>query len=238
MKYMGSKSRIAKEILPIILENRQPDQWYVEPFVGGGNIIDKVDGNRLGADLNKYIIAMWKGLQTNSIKLLEIPKDLYDIARNEYNNSTNDTLNDFLIGWIGWMASFNGRFFDGGYSGKASGRDYVNEQIRNTLKQIPNIEGVEFVHSSYDELEIPDNSIIYCDPPYKNTKQYSTSKNFDYDKFWEWCREMTRNGHSVFISEYNAPDDFECIWSKEVTNSMNSTITYKPTEKLFKYNKE
>lgn len=232
---MGSKNRIAKEILPIILENRKPNQWYVEPFVGGANTIDKVDGNRIGSDLNKYIISMWEGLQNESIKPIEIPKDLYNIARNEYNEGVNDIFNDFLIGWIGWMASFNGRFFDGGYSGKSGDRDYVNEQIRNTLKQIPLIKDIKFIHCSYDELEIPDNSIIYCDPPYQNTKQYSTSKNFDYDKFWEWCREMTRKGHSVFISEYNAPNDFECVWSKEVTNSMNSTITYKPTEKLFRY---
>ena len=138
-----------------------------------------------------------------------------------------------MIGWIGWMASFNGRFFDGGYSGKASGRDYVVEQIRNTEKQIGKIKDIIFRSCSYDELEIPHNSIIYCDIPYKDTKQYATSKDFDHDKFWEWCREMSRMGHRVFISEYQSPPDFECVWSKEVTNSMNTTITYKPTERLF-----
>ena len=30
------------------------------------------------------------------------------------------------------------------------------------------------------------------------------------------------------------PDDFDCIWEKEVTNAMNTTKTYKPIEKLFK----
>lgn len=29
MKYMGSKERIAKHILPIILKDRKPEQWYV-----------------------------------------------------------------------------------------------------------------------------------------------------------------------------------------------------------------
>ena len=52
MKYMGSKARIAKYILPIILKDRKPDQWYVEPFVGGCNTIDKVEGLRLGSDAN------------------------------------------------------------------------------------------------------------------------------------------------------------------------------------------
>ena len=49
MQYMGSKNRIAKHILPIMLAERKPDQWWVEPFVGGANMIDKVEGNRIGA---------------------------------------------------------------------------------------------------------------------------------------------------------------------------------------------
>ena len=48
MKYMGSKARIAKYILPIILKDRKPDQWYVEPFVGGGNMPDIVTGKQIG----------------------------------------------------------------------------------------------------------------------------------------------------------------------------------------------
>jgi len=44
MKYMGSKNRIAKHLLPIMLAERKPDQWWVEPFVGGANMIDKVEG--------------------------------------------------------------------------------------------------------------------------------------------------------------------------------------------------
>ena len=56
MKYMGSKNRIAKEILPIMLKERGQRTW-VEPFVGGANMIDKVQGERIGADLNEYVIA-------------------------------------------------------------------------------------------------------------------------------------------------------------------------------------
>lgn len=41
MKYMGSKNRLAKEIMPIMLKERGQRTW-VEPFVGGGNMIDKV----------------------------------------------------------------------------------------------------------------------------------------------------------------------------------------------------
>ena len=178
---------------------------------------------------------MWKGLQENIDKPMEISKELYSKARTEYNSGTNIEFDDFMIGWIGWMGSFNGRFFDGGYSGKTSTRDYVDEQIRNTLKQVELLKGAIFVSGDYSDLEIYENSIIYCDIPYKGTKQYSTSKNFNHDNFWQWCRDVTKQGHKVFISEYQAPDDFICVWSKEVTNSMNTTLTYKPVERLFVY---
>lgn len=233
MKYMGSKSRIANDILPIILKDRAIDQWYVEPFCGGLGTMDKVSGKRLASDKNKYLIAMWKGLQENMERPINITKELYVKARTEYNNGTNIEFDDFLIGWIGWMASFNGRFFDGGYSGKSSGRDYIDEQIRNTTKQIPLLKDILFKSCDYMDLEIPEKSIIYCDIPYKGTKQYSTSKDFNHDIFWNWCRQKSKDGHDVYVSEYNAPDDFKCIWQKELTNSMNQSKTYKPIEKLF-----
>ena len=235
MKYMGGKSKIAKYILQIILDGRRKEQWYIEPFCGGLGTFDKVTGNRLACDNNKYLIAMWQGLQQNKERPIYITKELYSDARTEFNNKTNIKFSDFEIGWIGWMASFNGRFFDGGYSGTVGKRDYINEQIRNTEKQIPLIKGAVFESGDYRETSMfyPDNSIIYCDIPYKGTKQYATSKSFDYDSFYNWCRNMKHFGHRVFISEYDAPNDFTCVWEKEVTNSMNSTITYRPTERLY-----
>lgn len=241
MKYMGSKNRIAKNILSVILVYREENETYVEPFCGGLGTLDKVSGNRIAGDKNKYLIAMWKGLQENKKRPYRISKELYSKARTEYNNGTNIELDDFLIGWIGWMASYNGRFFDGGYSGHSAGktnRDYISEQIRNTEKQISKIQDIEFVSSDYTKLKIPSKSIIYCDPPYEGKKQYATSKGFDHKMFWEWCRKKSKEGHKVFISEYTAPDDFICVWQKEVTNSMNTTKTYKPIEKLFTFVKK
>ena len=45
MKYMGSKSRIAKDIVPIIQKCIDDNniETYVEPFVGGANVIDKIN---------------------------------------------------------------------------------------------------------------------------------------------------------------------------------------------------
>ena len=86
MKYMGSKNRIAKHILPIILKDRKENQYYVEPFVGGANMIDKVNGLRIGSDVNKYLIALWKGMQQNLDRPYIIDKELYSLTRTAYNN--------------------------------------------------------------------------------------------------------------------------------------------------------
>jgi len=232
MKYMGSKARFAKEILPIILKDRKPNQYYVEPFVGGCNMIDKVKGNRIGSDSNKYLIALWKGLQDGRELIMEISKELYSKARNEYNNQTNINFDDFELGWIGFMGGFNGRFYGGGYSGTHGNRNYVAEQIKNTLNQKEFIKHIEFNNCDYSELEIPKESIIYCDIPYQGTKEYGTK--FNHILFWDWCRKMSKI-HKVYISEYNAPNDFSCIWEKKVNVSIRPDKTLIQTEKLFTY---
>lgn len=238
---MGSKNRIAKYLIPILTKELTKDRWYVEPFAGGMNMIDKINhGKRLANDYNNYLIAMWRflvkkpGFQFPTV----IPKELYDTYREMYRimgiGGNGDTEDEAMIGWIGFMGSFNGRFFDGGYSGhNVKGRDYIKEQIRNTLQQAKKMDGVKFAQSSYEELDIPANSVIYCDPPYRKTTGYESSKGFDHNKFWDWCRKKAEEGHSVFVSEYAAPADFTCIWEKEVTNTMGTSNTYKPTERLF-----
>jgi DNA adenine methylase len=244
MKYMGSKARFSKEILPIILKDRTTEQWYVEPFAGGMNAICEVGGNRLANDKNLHLIAMWKGLSENRERPNEISKELYNKARTEYNNGTNIEFDDFMIGWIGWMGSANGRFFDGGYSGKSNTkigtvRDYIKEAISNIEKQLPKMMGVQLDNKDYTELEIPTNSIVYCDIPYQGTKQYSTSKDFNHSNFWIWCREKAKQGHTIFVSEYEAPTDFECVWQKEAKSSLSANGVIGgnkvSVEKLFKF---
>jgi len=79
--------------------------------------------------------------------------------------------------------------------------------------------------------------VIYNDIPYKDTKQYGYANKFDYKKFYSQCYDLYHRKNHVYISEYNMPNDmFNSIWEKEVTNSLNTTKTYKPVEKLFVVN--
>ena len=63
IKYVGSKNRISKYIVPIIQKciDENNVKTYYEPFVGGANMIDKIKcENRIGNDIHKELISMWK----------------------------------------------------------------------------------------------------------------------------------------------------------------------------------
>ena len=72
------------------------------------------------------------------------------------------------------------------------------------------------INGSFD---IPEKSIIYCDPPYKGTSGYGAK--FEYDKFYDWCFSKKDEGHKVYISEYSMPTEFKCVWSMDVSNSLD-----------------
>ena len=57
--YLGSKNRISKYIAPIIQSYVDEGyNYYLEPFVGGVNMIDKIQcKHKTGSDIDKYVIA-------------------------------------------------------------------------------------------------------------------------------------------------------------------------------------
>ena len=59
MWYMGSKNRLSKYLVPIIESYiDEKTEGYMEPFVGGANMIDKIQcDNKIGSDVDKYVIA-------------------------------------------------------------------------------------------------------------------------------------------------------------------------------------
>lgn len=230
MKYMGSKNRIAKYILPIMLAERKTEQWWVEPFVGGANMIDKVDGKRIGSDLNPYLIEALTSIKDHLTKL---PKNNREFTESEY-KALRSSEDYQYKGYAGFAFSYGGKWLGGWGRDRENKRDYVQESYKNALSQSPKLKGVELIESDYQNLEIPPNSLIYCDPPYKGATKYKD--DFNHVDFWQWCRDKVKDGHTVFVSEYNAPIDFECVWQKEISSSLtNNTGSKKAVEKLFRY---
>lgn len=238
---MGSKSRIVDNILPIIQEKIDTHniKTYIEPFCGGCNVIDKVIcENKIASDNHKYLIEMFKNLDKLNTLPKFVTKEHYSDVRDCFNKGLTD-YPDWYIGAIGFLASYNGRFFDGGYAGlintKAGKiRNYYDEAKRNLLEQVPRLHDIEFQNVDYTHYTNFENCLFYLDPPYKGAKQYGSSKNFNYEYFWDWCRKLSEK-NIVLISENNAPFDFECIWQQEVKRTIDNNKRIKAVERLFRY---
>jgi hypothetical protein len=69
------------------------------------------------------------------------------------------------------------------------------------LERLQELQQLEFYNTSYENVHIKENSIIYCDIPYKGTEEYD--KSFNHDIFFDWA---ANNKHPVYISEYNIED--------------------------------
>ena len=236
---MGSKSRIAKDIVPIIQKCIDDNniQTYIEPFVGGCNVIDKVKCQfRYGSDLNKYLIALFNHLQNGGTLLPEVSRELYSEIRANYKNGIYE---DWYVGNIGFLASYNGRWFDGGYAGivhTKSGviRNYYDEAKRNIEMQTQKLKQAILEVKDYREVSLLNTSMIYCDPPYANTKRYANATKFDYNEFWNKIREWSKDNF-VLVSELDSPDDFICVWEQQIKRTVDNTKRVTSIEKLFTY---
>lgn len=241
MRYVGSKNRLSKELAPIIQSYITEDtEAYIEPFVGGANMIDKIKHhNKIGSDAHKELIALLNYTRDNYNELPET------FSEEEYNRvkANRDDYEPWYVGLIGFCGAFGAAYMRGfarGYKAdKVTKRDIPAESIRNLVKQAPNLQGITFECKSfldYDPKEYK-NCVFYLDPPYRSTFGYSTG-NFPYEEFDKWAIELSKN-NTVLISEYNMPEDnFECVWSKEhlvnVKNNVVHNKSKKRVEKLFK----
>lgn len=223
MKYMGSKNRIAKHILPIMLEHRGDRPW-VEPFVGGGNMIDKVEGQRIGYDLDIDVI--------NALILIRddvgsIPKSNTEFTEGDFNKK--EGWNKSIKSFASFAYSFSG-IKGSGWARCSANRDYVAEAYRNACKQSLKLQGCGLHQSSCFDLKFSESCLIYCDPPYAGTAKYKTG-DFNHAAFWDWCKRLANEGHVVFVSEYSGPDFAKVVWEKEVTSGLRKNS--KRAEKLY-----
>ena len=137
MVYMGSKAKIADYIVPVIQSHIavSGSRTYIEPFCGGCNVIEKIKAvNRVAADKNEYLIALFKYLQKGGKLPETVSKDEYDRVRED-----KERFPSWYVGAVGFLASYNGRFFSGGYAGCFYDghrvRDYYREGCNNIMRQ-------------------------------------------------------------------------------------------------------
>jgi DNA adenine methylase len=230
VKYMGSKNRHAKDILPILREEFTEGMQYIEPFVGGGNMIDKVDFPvRIGCDISEDTINALISIRDHAE---DLPRNSLEFTEQDY-NSVRKGINHPHSGYISYALSYAGKHWGGWRRDGKGTRDYVKEAFNNAQKQSPSLKGVTLLVRSVFDIHPQTKSLIYCDPPYRGTTKYKV--DFDHDRFYDWCRFIAKQGHTVIVSEYWMPEDFECVFEKSVKSSLTKdTGSLTATEKVYK----
>ena len=108
----------------------------------------------------------------------------------------------------------------------------------NSLERLQSLESLERLRVtslSYDEIDIPDDAVVYCDPPYHagNNSLYEGTASFDHNAFYDWCVRVSKT-NPIFISEYSIEDDrFEVVAEKQKMTSLAAIKSSIVTERLY-----
>lgn len=233
MKFIGSKQRLSKQIVPIIEKaiKTSGSSLYLEPFIGGANIIDKVQAaNKIGADIDEYLIELLRAAKDGVQMPDTITREEYEAVRDNKGNYPK-----WYVGLVGFCASYNAKFFGGYANGVRTKigtvRNYTDEAIKNLKAQAPSLANTVILRDDFKAWTGIAGATIYCDPPYAGVTGYSGRK-FDTDQFFDWCRQMGKH-NVIIVSEYEAPDDFIEIDDFSLTTTLDKSQKIKRRERLF-----
>lgn len=227
MRYQGGKARTGKRIAEVLRRINNTEGFfraYVEPFVGACGVMQYtgvMGPPRYGSDLRREVIEMWQAVQQGWTPP-EITEEVWRAAKEDPASTP-----PALLGFLGTGCSYGGVWFSSFVKDSRPGRNPVREAVNGLAYRAQNIMDVVFRHRDYRE-SIPKSEsrcLVYCDPPYQGVGTYKGLEPFDHEVFWQWVRDTTRQGHVVTVSEYSAPDDFECIWSAKVPSDLQGHHT-------------
>jgi DNA adenine methylase len=224
MRYFGGKARIAKKIANFLNGVRKDRQVYVEPFVGSANVLCLMDGERLALDFHPDLIMLLKEVQAGTF---DYPAVVTEQQYSELKHSQPSALRAF----VGFGCSYAGKWF-GGYA-RDGDRNFCGNAASALKKKAAQLQDVNFIYSDYRDIQdLPDGSLIYCDPPYLNHTQIHGQK-FDTEEFWDVVRGWSGK-HDVYVSEYVAPPDFVSVLNIPTkTDILGSGGQYQRIERLF-----
>lgn len=239
MQYMGGKFRQSKAICQVLKPYVTSETTYVEPFCGGLWSAARVakelhPGKMILNDINRPLILLWgKCLAEGCEWLPEYP------TFEEYNRYKQEqSEDDPLTAYYGFGFSFGGAWYT---SYIKPGTSHNGDQKKSIQKKIDVIKAVDtrFYNGSYFDFAIPDNAVVYCDPPYEGRTKAHHFDSLIYGQFWQWVRDLSRRC-IVFTSCFDCPKDFETVyeWGDTVhryTDGKRSGYSDGTNEKLVRW---
>lgn len=212
VRYLGGKSRLAKKFASILVAALPMHNGiFYEPFVGGFNVVPTLVNHlevAICSDIHPGLIAMYRALQDGWEPPTEVSREDY-----YYIKGHSAAFQPEMAAFVGFGCSYSGKEWGGYASGE--GRNYAKEAHDNLMTRLPDIKNCTFHWASYDGVPLySETAVIYCDPPYRSTTGYKTGE-FDHTEFDRWCENRALVGHTVFVSEFNAPEHWEVVWEHE-----------------------
>ena len=123
-----------------------------------------------------------------------------------------------------------------GFHGKSE-RGNVLEQLQR-LEQLERLQQLsrlpKTTNEDYQFFSNVKDSILYLDPPYENSVTSIYNSQIDYQDFYDWVYEMSKN-NIVLLSSYEVSDDrFECVYEfNNARSTLSGGVNGKRSEKLF-----
>lgn len=259
LPYMGSKRKIAADLIRY-MANANPNAVHFYDLFGGGGAMSfaalqsglfySVHYN----ELNKAVVALLEKIRTDGVT-----DEFYQwIDRERFFELTKG--DDWLAGLAQTSWSFGNNQKGYLYGPKvepvkrvahdevmaAGGNAYRSEVLGKLerlehlerlqhLERLGNFESLQITNLDYRAVPIstlPEQTIIYCDIPYKGTAEYNHG-GFDHEAFFEWCRQSP---YKIYVSSYDAP--MNCVFELNHRSTLSATANNRVIERLFCNQKE
>lgn len=238
MRYLGGKSRIARQIAAVINAERGTRLLW-DPFCGGLASAAALGGELLCSDVHADLIALYRAVQADPTCLDWIP----ELTQEDYAwaKANADALDPATRAFVGFGCSFRGQWFRGRAEPRPNqqGTIYsVMEGSRRWLKK--HVPAMRATFSVADFLQPCDRTwvarvspYIYLDPPYHGTQGYTGVPAFDHEAFEYRVCEWADAGAVCWVSEYDFPFG-EIVWEAPRKKSGVSRSGEQPMERLYR----
>lgn len=246
IRYSGSKIKYSRQLNKLI--NYSDKQVYVEPFLGSGAIFLNLTKN-----FDKYII---NDIDRNIVRIFKTMKEIeYEDFNNLYQNVLKtfgqintkegyyafrhwfnithwkkETLEEgvYLVMLANSCINSMMRFGVHGFNQGCGMRDFTpahSKEIHENIKS--RLQKTEIYNLSFFNLEIPNNSLLFVDPPYFYHPSYSYI-GFNNQQFMNFIQNLkTTDNHVLYTDVIHGDLDWEYRLLRE---DMKTTSPFKKSE--------